>query len=252
MITVHGVSNVGHVRTTNEDAMIWDLEIGLVAVADGMGGHQAGEVASRIALDSILSFMQKSAATDDVTWPFGINPDLSVSANRLLTALRIGNLKVFQCSEEAPDYAGMGTTVVAILVDGETVTYASVGDSRLYAFANGRLRQLTRDDSWVMMLSEESGASLETLRRHPMRNVLTNVVGARPELEVGSGEVVLGGNTLMLCTDGLHGALPEATMASILSRQADLKTAADALIAAALEVDGKDNLTVVLVKNERQ
>lgn len=228
--------------------MVWDAAIGFVAVADGMGGHQAGEVASRLALDSISAFIRKSAETDDITWPFGVNPSLSSTANRLVTALKIGNRRVFRKSEEVPDYLGMGTTVVALLVNDSVATFSSVGDSRIYSFAGGELRQLTRDDSWAVMLAEESGVSGEALRKHPMRNVLTNVLGAKAELDVSVGELALNGQTLVLCSDGLHTAVPHDVMTSILASESDLQQGAEALVRAALERDGSDNITVVLAR----
>jgi PPM family protein phosphatase len=245
---VHGLSHPGNVRASNEDAMTWDLDLGFVAVADGMGGHQAGEVASSLALDAILSFIRKSAATNDFTWPFGVNPRLSLTANRLGTAIKIGNRRVFKRSEEVPDYVGMGTTVVALVADGSRVTFASVGDSRIYAFKEGTLRQLTRDDSWVVMLAEEQGVTPETLRTHPMRNVLTNVVGARPELEIQAAEIDLEHETLLLCSDGLHTSLSSEEITEVLVAESDLQRAAKALIRNALERDGKDNITAVLVR----
>jgi protein phosphatase len=228
--------------------MVWDAAIGFVAVADGMGGHQAGEVASRLALDSISAFIRKSAETDDITWPFGVNPSLSVVANRLVTAMKIGNRRVFRRSEEVPEYVGMGTTVVALVANGPQVTFSSVGDSRIYAFADGVLRQLTRDDSWAVMLAEESGVTGEALRKHPMRNVLTNVLGAKPELDVVVGELAVQGQTLVLCSDGLHTALPHDVLTSIVASEPDLQQAAEALVRTALERDGSDNITVVLAR----
>jgi serine/threonine protein phosphatase PrpC len=250
MIKAHGLTHQGHVRSSNEDAMTWDVAIGFVAIADGMGGHQAGEVASSIALESILNFMRKSAMTDDFTWPFGVDPKLSLTANRLITALRIGNRRVFKQSEEVPDYTGMGTTVVALVADGSQVTYASVGDSRMYSFHDGRLAQLTRDDSWLVMMSEEAGADVASLRGHPLRNVLTSVIGARPELQVGASEMTLDNETLLLCTDGMHGAVSDEAMAAILSKATDPHTAVQSLVRAALDAGGKDNITVVLVSND--
>lgn len=247
MIRVHGLTHPGNVRPTNEDAMSWDLDIGFVAIADGMGGHQAGEVASRIALDSILTFMRRSAMVDDFTWPFGVDPTISLTANRLVTALRIGNRRVFKRSEEVPDYTGMGTTIVALVADGSTITFASVGDSRLYTFVDGRLEQRTRDDSWLTMMAEKSGTAIEAPRAHPMRNVLTSVVGARPELQVHAREIPISREVVLLCTDGLHGAVSDEVMADILSRQSDLAVAAKDLVQAALEAGGKDNVTVILV-----
>jgi serine/threonine protein phosphatase PrpC len=230
--------------------MTWDVAIGFVAIADGMGGHQAGEVASSVALESILNFMRKSAVNDDFTWPFGVDPGLSLTANRLVTGLRIGNRRVFRQSEEVPDYTGMGTTVVALVADGATVTYASVGDSRMYSFLDGRLKQLTRDDSWLVMMSEEAGADATALRGHPMRNVLTSVIGARPELQVRAAEMTLDKETLLLCTDGMHGAVSDEKMAALLKAAGDPQAAVQALVRAALDAGGKDNITVVLVSHD--
>lgn len=245
-ITVTGASHIGHVRKTNEDAMIWDADIGFAAVADGMGGHEAGEVAAQLALDTVRVFLRKSATTSDFTWPFGINPSRSLNANRLMTACKIANRRVFKRSEEMSEYV-MGTTIVALLIDGTQVTYASVGDSRIYALAAGTLRPLTVDDSWRVLLAKEPGITEDALRTHPMRNVLTNVIGAKPDLELDVHEMSWNGETLLLSSDGLHNALPPEAMAQIIGSHTGAGSAADALVRAALERDGRDNITAVLV-----
>jgi serine/threonine protein phosphatase PrpC len=245
--TVAGVTHPGKTRDMNEDAMSWDLDLGFVAVADGMGGHNAGEVASRLALDNVRAFLQRSAS-DDFTWPYGVNPRLSLTANRLTTAVKIANHRIFRASEERAEYTGMGTTLVAALVESGTVTFSSVGDSRLYMFQDSALRQLTRDDSWIAMVAEESGVDPSTLTGHPLRNVLTNVVGAQPDVKIALGELPLGMGILVFCTDGLHGALTAGTMTQILSDAPDLERAAHNLVQAALERDGKDNITVILAR----
>src|SRR3954451_13812887 len=130
MLTVRSRTHPGTVRTINEDSAMWAPELGVIAVADGMGGHNAGEVASQLALDEIRSFLAKSAAGDDVTWPFGFSPTLSLAANRLVTAIKVANLRVFRASEERSEYTGMGTTVVAAVLDGSRLAYSGVGDSR--------------------------------------------------------------------------------------------------------------------------
>src|SRR5260370_5178131 len=129
MLSVHTVTHPGNVRDINEDAVLWDQTVGLIAVADGMGGHNAGEVASKMALETIRGFLHKSAVSDDFTWPFGVNPGISLAANRLLTAMKIANRRVLRASEERTEYIGMGTTVVAGLVEGQRLTFSSVGDS---------------------------------------------------------------------------------------------------------------------------
>jgi protein phosphatase len=247
-VSVAGLTHPGHVREINEDAMTWDMEIGFIAVADGMGGHNAGEIASALALDSVRSFLKKSAEADDFTWPFGVNPQLSVAANRLLTAIKIANRQVFRASEERAEYTGMGTTLLAAVVENGSVTFGSVGDSRIYLFDGTHLRQLTRDDSWMAMLAQESGLDQSALSTHPMRNVLTNVIGAQPEVNVHLDELALGASTLLFCTDGLHGAVSDEAMLQIVKGERDLHKAAAELIHAALEDGGRDNVTAVLMR----
>ena len=165
-----------------------------------------------------------------------------------MTAVKIANHRIFRASEERAEYTGMGTTLVAALLDSETVTFSSVGDSRLYVFQDAALRQLTRDDSWIAMVAQESGVDPSTLTGHPLRNVLTNVVGAQPDVKIALGELPLGMGILVFCTDGLHGALTAGIMADILSDEPDLERAAHNLVQAALERDGKDNITVILAR----
>jgi PPM family protein phosphatase len=249
MLTVCSRTHPGTVRTINEDSSMWDADLGIIAVADGMGGHNAGEVASQLALDEIRSFFGKSAAGDDVTWPFGFSPSRSVAANRLMTAIKVANLRVFRAAEERREYTGMGTTVVAAVLDGTRLAYSGVGDSRIYSFDGAGLQQITKDDSWVEVLMKESGLDARAFERHPMRHVLTSVVGARPELEVNVEELdLVDGQTIMLCTDGLHGALKHPDVEAVLQRESNLDRAAAQLVDMAVERDGKDNVTVTLAR----
>lgn len=249
MLSVCSSTHPGAVRTINEDSAAWDPALSFLVVADGMGGHNAGEVASGLAVEAVHAFLQKSASTEDFTWPFGIDPTASFSANRLRTAAKVANRRVFRSSEERTEYTGMGTTLVMALVEGSHLTFANVGDSRLYTMIGGTLEQLSRDDSWVMMLSREAGVDPSSLRGHPMRNVLTNVVGARPEVDVAIAELELAqGQLLLLCTDGLHGGVPDEQMAAILQAEPDLQAAADTLVRTAVDQDGKDNVTVMLAR----
>ena len=191
MLTVCTRTHPGNVRTINEDSSMWEPDISTLAVADGMGGHNAGEVASQLALDTMRSFLKKSASGDDFTWPFGFSPTLSFAANRLMTAIKVANRRVFRASEERAEYTGMGTTVVALVVEGARIAFAGVGDSRIYSFDGAALTQITKDDSWVVMLMKESGLDASAFEKHPMRHVLTSVVGARPELDVTVEEMDL-------------------------------------------------------------
>jgi PPM family protein phosphatase len=249
MLTVSSRTHPGSVRKINEDAWLWDPEIGLLVVADGMGGHNAGEVASHLAVDTLHGFLKTSASGNDVTWPYGIRPNWSLDANRLLTALKIANDRVYRASETNTHYTGMGTTVVAALAAGPSVTFASIGDSRMYLMRESELRQLTDDDSWVVMLQKESGLDPRAFDKHPMRHVLTSVVGARPDVDAEVHELELGdGQMLMLCTDGLHGGLPDPMIRSILREESDLQRAADKLVDTAVSRDGSDNVTILLAR----
>ncbi len=249
MMSVAGVTHPGHTRKTNEDAMIWDMAIGFIGVADGMGGHNAGEIASALALDSVRAFLQESARTGDIADRSGDDAQLSRTAYRLTTAIKLANRRVFQASEERAGCRGMGTTLLAAVVENGVVTFGSVGDSRIYLFDGKRLRQLTRDDSWVGMLAKQSGVDQSAMKTHPMRNVLTNVIGAQSETQVHLDELALGDSTLVFCTDGLHGAVSDEAMLGILKGEPDLQRAATALIRAALDDGGRDNVTVVLARS---
>ena len=249
MLTAHGVSHPGRVRKANEDRCELDLGLGVFVVADGMGGHNAGEVASQLAVETIMTFMRRTQEGDDVTWPYGIDRNLTFHANRLATAVRLANRRVFRTAESRDELSGMGTTVVAGLIEDAQFVYANVGDSRIYSFLDGTITQLTTDDSWVATL--QNAGALAPGEKHPMRHVLTNVVGAREEVEVQIGERVLAdGEVLLFCSDGLHGEISDEQAAAILARETDAVAATDALVALVLEQAARDNVTALVVRHQ--
>ena len=250
MLTAHGVTHPGRVRTINEDSWLSDVDLGLFVVADGMGGHNAGEVASRLAIEAIRGFLVRTTEDHDITWPYGINPELSFNANRLMTSLKLANRRIFRVAENRDDYAGMGTTSVAVLIEDGRLVYAGVGDSRIYSFVDGRLEQLTSDDSLIEeMLAQDSGMDRESLLHHPMRNVLTNVIGARETLAVAVVERPLRvGEVLLMSSDGLHGALDRETMEGILAGGAPIDVLAERLVETVLQGTAKDNVTALVVR----
>jgi protein phosphatase len=249
MLTAHGVTHTGRVRKANEDTVFWDAGLGLFAVADGMGGHNAGEVASQLAVEAIKGFLLRTQNGEDFTWPYGINPALSFGGNRLMTAVKLANRRVVKAGESRDEYVGLGTTIVAALIEDGQAILASVGDSRIYACSEGRLEQLTQDDSWVAtVLAREPGADEATLASHPMRHVLTNVLGAREPLEMDVIERPVPPGVLLLCSDGLHGALDAGTIAGVLSSAQPVEAMAEELVRLALERDGSDNITALVVK----
>ena len=230
-------THTGNVRTNNEDLALWDSGLGALVIADGMGGHNAGEVASRLAVETLYKSLQQTASV-------GME-----AADRLREALTQANREVFRTSMERVDCAGMGTTMTAALVEAEHVAYASVGDSRLYALKNGALQQMTRDDSLMGALIDVAGIDPAKLEHHPMRHLLTSVVGRKAELDVTVSDLTLAdGQMLLLSTDGIHGVLSAESMAAILRTDPDLDRTAQLLITAALGADSKDNVTVVVAR----
>jgi protein phosphatase len=250
-LSAYGATHPGR-RASNEDALLVELALGLFVVADGMGGHKAGEVASRIAVDSIHEFIEQSRGREDVTWPFGLDSTLSVDANRLRTALRVANRRVLEASEERPDCMGMGTTVVAVLVTPECLVFAGVGDSRVYLWTGGAVLQLTQDDSWVAtVLAHEPGMTESALAQHPMRHVLTSVVGARADTEPRVEERPFSeGDVVLLCSDGLHGAVTAVDIASALGSGRDVAEIPQVLVDAALARGASDNVTAVVIRRD--
>jgi len=250
MVEAYGISNKGLVRKTNEDSFVCNPELGLFVVADGMGGHSAGEVASRLAIDAIEGFMRRSHGDSEFSWPYGIDPQLSLDGNRLRTAINLANRRVFRAAESHDDYGGMGTTVVGALVVGPLLVSAHVGDSRLYRLRNGTLEPLTQDDTWVAtVLAHDPDVDAAALAQHPMRHVLTSVVGAREQVEVHTAEhAIEPGDLYMLCSDGLHGLVDGAAMTRRLSAGGPLPVMVAGLVQAALERGGSDNVTVVAVR----
>lgn len=251
-IRAFGVSDAGRVRKSNEDKFVSEPALGLFAVADGMGGHKAGEVAAQLAIESVTTFVSRSADDDDVTWPYGIDDTLSFEANRLRTAIFLANRKVFRVAESSDDYGGMGTTIVCVLMSGTRAAIGSVGDSRVYLFSGGRLEQLTVDDSWAAtILAQDPKLRPQDIETHPMRNVLTNVLGSRPDILVRVTERQLAaGDMLLLSSDGMHGVLDPGTIAAVLGGQPDVQQAAQALVDRAMDAGSRDNVTALVVRCE--
>ena len=245
-------SDVGRKRKGNEDAISLNREQGLFVVADGMGGHAAGEVASRIAVDAIEEFVTITGGNEEITWPFGLDESISYDGNRLKTAIRHANRRVLDTMRERAEYDGMATTVVAVLLDGDVANVAHVGDSRIYLWSQAELRQLTVDHSWVNEQIQNGIISPEQARSHPLRNVVTRALGGRSELLVDvQSRRVRAGEMLLLCSDGLTTMVPDVEIARILaSADGDVARAAQTLVDEANERGGEDNITVLLLRFE--
>lgn len=222
-------SHAGLVRAINEDSVLASPPI--YAVADGLGGHEAGEVASRLAIDTLLAEAPRGA-----------------DAKGLARAARSANRAVIQAAEQGRGREGMGTTLTAAMVDGTRVAIAHVGDSRAYLLSGGELIQLTDDHSMVADMVRAGTLSEADARWHPNRSVITRALGTDPDMTAETYEVdAAPGDRLLLCTDGLHGMVPDERIAAILGDTADPSAAVRRLVDAALDAGGQDNVSAVVV-----
>jgi serine/threonine protein phosphatase PrpC len=272
------LTDLGLRRPANEDSYVSRPGLGLYAVCDGMGGHAAGEVASRVAADTIEAFVQQTdGVTADFAWPFRYNPDWGVDGNRLVSALLLANRTIAQRVVDEPALRGMATTAVCLLLGtrglgpgaGEEEAFppvpspqspapnvvpalvAHVGDSRAYLWRGGELDQITRDHSWVEEQIALGVLSETEARQHPWRNLVTRALAGAEEPRVELSPVALApGDRVLLCSDGLTSPLNNAAIAWILSRTpaGSPGELCQALVDAANAAGGPDNITVIVVE----
>jgi protein phosphatase len=244
VLRAFGLTDKGRIRPTNEDCFAVREDLGLCVIADGMGGHNAGEVASRLAVDAVV----ECCSTIPDSWPFGYDEALSAAGNLLRSAIHRANVSILETAITSDRYTGMGTTVVAARVADGRLAVAHAGDSRLYLLAGRHFSQVTQDDSWMAtVLAHDPGVDPNVLMHHPMRNALTNVVGAGTRTDVHVVErPVAAGDLLLLTTDGVHGVMDDAQMERLMVAADDLQAIATNLIAAALARGSRDNCTVIV------
>ncbi|MBV9504953.1 MAG: serine/threonine-protein phosphatase [Acidobacteriia bacterium] len=249
MIESFALTDTGCVRQENQDRILTDHSLSLFVVADGMGGHQHGEVAAELAISTMRYYIESSQDRFDVTWPFGYNFELSVDANRLATAIQLANRQVWNYALQSPECSGMGTTVAAILLsEGASAVIGNVGDSRVYLWRGEQLKQISFDDTFVNTVALQDGADPDTMTHHPMHNVLTQAAGTQDHLDVHIIEQVLeSGDLYLICCDGVYGVIGNAAVRSILSTGATLEEIAVRLRNAALAEGGPDNISAVLI-----
>ena len=243
-------SDQGLRRSINEDCFSARDDLGLFVVADGMGGHAAGEVASQAVVESIVSFVEATRSmSPDQTWPVPFDLEQSVNANRLSAGFRMGNRRLASQIATSSELKGMATTAVAVLVDGETGTLAHVGDSRAYRLRDGQLDRLTRDHSWVEEQIRIGALTEQAARQHPWRNIVTRALSGAEDLAVDIQEVALqSGDRLLLCSDGVFTVLDDDQIGEVLRRDSDLDELCQALIQGAIDGGGPDNVTVVVLE----
>ena len=248
-----GATDVGMKRRLNEDVFVLDQDAGVYLVADGMGGHAAGEVASRVATDEIVRAFRDGTSDADETWPEHWNTELSATANLIVDAIVSGHHQVTLAMNKDADLKGMGTTVVvAVHQPGEhKLVVCHVGDSRAYRFRRGGLSLLTSDHSWVHEQVEAGFLTEEAARTHPLKNVVTQALGgnSEPRVDVLEDEI-REGDMYLLCSDGLNSMLTDDEIAAVLETGGSLDEACDRLIAEANERGGNDNISVVLLRSQ--
>ncbi len=240
------LSDVGRSRRRNEDFFAIDEEKGIYLVADGMGGHGHGEVASRLAVAAIGDFLRQS--TGRRRWGLGRGSREEGREARLRDAIDVANRKVLRAVERDRSLLGMGTTLVAMLLDGERATIAHVGDSRAYRWRENRLTQLTDDHTWVNEQVSAGNISETQARSHPFKSVVTRALGGAREVEVEVCEVeVAAGDRYLLCSDGLTGMITDERIAEYLRSRSALDEICRALVDEANRAGGRDNITVLIL-----
>jgi serine/threonine protein phosphatase PrpC len=236
MLEAYGVSDPGCVRLNNEDYFISDIESGIFILADGMGGANAGEYASRLSSERLYKYL--------------LNSTNQTAGEMLEQGFLEANFAVRQAAQTNPEMEGMGTTLVVACGVGESkLQIASVGDSRAYLSSQGELSLLTQDQTWVAEVGARLGLSDEALKKHPMRHVLTMAVGSTEDLRISSSIVEMKpGDSVLLCSDGLHGVVDEKLLSETLNSEKTLPEKCHYLVEAAKNEGGPDNVTVVLIK----
>jgi protein phosphatase len=245
-ILAHGLSDKGLSRTHNEDSFFADKDLGLFVVADGMGGHAAGDIASNMAVEALSGYIRKSRT--------GVGPRIGPSdsgrsdaSNRLVSGIGLANQVVCHAAKTNPSWRGMGTTIVAALADGDRVSIAHAGDSRAYLVRSGTISQLTDDHSVVAEQVRKGLISREEAEASGIRNLITRALGSDEALEADVTEIhIIDGDRLLLCSDGLNTMVADKEILMIMASDNAPESACTRLVEAANKNGGKDNVTVVV------
>ena len=242
ILTAAGKTDQGLVRANNEDNFYLDEKLGLLVVADGMGGHASGEIASQLAVNVIRDYFQGPQKLIG-----NADPAFSETTNKLNCAVQLANQAVYEAAQSSPQLKGMGTTIVAVLLKRNKLSIAHIGDSRAYLIRAGNIDQLTDDHSMVNEQVKHDIISPAEAATSEMRNILTRALGISAETEADLDELtVFSDDILLLCSDGLTTMLSDEAIMDIISAAGNPAAACDLLINAANEHGGKDNITVAV------
>ncbi|WP_229908507.1 Stp1/IreP family PP2C-type Ser/Thr phosphatase [Comamonas sp. JC664] len=236
-------------RNHNEDNFLMLPEEFLFCVADGMGGHSSGEIASRIAVDELGEFYKLTSKDQDCTWPFKMDKTRNYDENRLATGIKLANARIFEKASSESKYKGMGTTIVSVHFGQSAVYVGHVGDSRVYYFRDGALKQVTEDHSLLNDYLKAKKLSPEEVENFPHKNVIVRALGMKENVQVDVSRVEpKEDDVFLLCSDGLSGMVTDAQMQEILQRTPELEKACSQLIDMANAAGGNDNVTCVLAR----
>jgi PPM family protein phosphatase len=236
-------------RNHNEDYFSLIEDEQLFLVADGMGGHACGEVASKMAADVIREFFARSR-DDDSTWPYKMDRQLSYLENRLVVGIKMANQRIFEAAAKDARLKGMGTTVVISQIAGDRLYIAHVGDSRCYRIRGEDVHQMTRDHSLLEDYKDaRPDMSDEEQRKFPHKNVITRALGMRETVQVDvSADDIQDGDVFVLCSDGLSGMVDNRKLVDTVRKSDDLERAVTGLVEAANSAGGTDNITVLALE----
>lgn len=250
-VEASGATDIGRKRAKNEDSFVLVPECGLFVVADGMGGHAAGDVASKMAVDTLQELYCKTSESPELLRQSTLNPSKSQDENRLITGIKLANRRIYDAGRADSKKRSMGTTIVALAAAADAVYIGHVGDSRVYRFREGRLKQLTEDHSMLNEQIKAGNLTPEEAKNFPHTNVITRALGMSSVTTVDTRfEQLLGGDVYLLCSDGLCGPVSDVEIAEVIAQCASssLSAVADSLVKLANANGGPDNVTAVLVR----
>jgi serine/threonine protein phosphatase PrpC len=248
-IEVAGRSHVGMKRNHNEDAFLVLRDEQLYCVADGMGGHASGEIASRIAIEELEDFYRRTSKDADLTWPFKMDRGRNYEENRLATGIKLANARIYEAAATEANYRGMGTTIVSLHFAEDGAYVGHVGDSRAYCIRDGALRQMTEDHSLLNDYLKAKKLTAEEIDAFPHKNVIVRALGMKDTVQVDIERFdAVEGDLFLLCSDGLSGMVNDEALMAAVTASTDLEATCTQLIELANTAGGNDNITCILVR----
>ena len=249
--TYYGASDTGRSRTRNEDCYLCNPEEKLFLVADGIGGHVSGEIASKMAISNIEEFVVRSRS-EDITWPVPYRRELSLEQNRLLAGATLANHKIRGLASQNPLMKGMGTTLVGFLIEGNLLAVINIGDSRLYRIRDDHIEQITQDHTVAGIMERMGLLTKEEASYNPQKHILTSALGIEPleniKVDLFPAEICAK-DLFLLCSDGLYDMLGDEEILEAINSAKDktLEKAVITLMERANRAGGKDNITIILI-----